>query len=84
MDSITVNVEATKILQSDPKYQRYLTWLTTNGASILTTEYPVVFGNGLIGVKAKENVPPNKVICLSGIHSHPNEAYNIRVQLQRF
>ncbi|KAL4489194.1 hypothetical protein ABPG72_006258 [Tetrahymena utriculariae] len=58
-----VNVELTKEIQKDKKYQVYLDWLKKNGALFENIEFPVAFGNsGYIGVAAKERIPPNKVI----------------------
>lgn len=72
-----INLLRTEELRKQEKYIRFNNWVLSNGAKINDTDYPVCFGNGLIGIKAREVIPPNKVHPNTGLYCHTTMPHHI-------
>ena len=56
------DAEKSRLLQQDPKYVRFLTWLKESGAIFDKVEYPAVFDGGLEGARLLEDLEKNEVV----------------------
>ena len=54
------NERLTKKLQGDAKQQAYVEWARANGVIMDKIEFPVVFWEGLVGSRAKEDIGDNE------------------------
>lgn len=53
-----VDKQATEEALKDKKYHIFIEWLKENGAKFDKIQFPSVFAGGLMGLSAKNEIPP--------------------------
>jgi hypothetical protein len=48
--------QLTSVAQSQQKYQRFKQWLVDNGAVFDLVDFPCIYGKGLMGIGANEDI----------------------------
>ena len=78
-----LNEERTREVEQDPVQQRYVAWLHDNGVIFPKVRYPCVFGDGLIGVGAKEDIEPMTAIMFVPMRACLSLSYALGTELKR-